>query len=464
MNSTRRALLLNPPGRETYIRDYYCSKLSRTGYTFPPVDLLHAGAHFRAQQWDVHALDAIVENLSIEETLEQIAKRQPDAIFTLVGAVSVDEDAAFLKALRTRHPQITLIGSGDVLREHGSQWIETGLLDAVALDFSTDGAVRFAQGERTALHDMMFKVDGKVVKTADSAGKTIAVGLPPHDLFHKLPYRFPFAQHTPFASMLTDYGCPYKCSFCIMSQLHYHARPLDEIAEELAHLQNLGIREFALWDQTFAISKPRALQFLDLLPSGKDRFGWTCFTRPDCLDGELAQAMADKGCHTVIMGVETAKADTLDAIHKDFTTTDMQAAFTDCRTAGLETVATVIVGLPGETETDIEATMDFVCALDPDYVSVHTAIPRAGTELRRQMVADGLISDELANMDQSGETSVQSSDTLSPDDILRLRKRFNRRFYLRPSFLMRTAWRNLKNPRRFLEHVRQGLSLMVKNT
>jgi len=465
MNSTRRALLLNPPGRQTYIRDYYCSKLSRTGYTFPPIDLLHAGAQFNRHGWDTEAIDAIVQGLSVSDALSAAKTAAPDAVFTLVGAVSVDEDAEFLKALRAQLPHAVFIGSGDVLREHGRQWIEAGLLDAVALDFSSDAPVRFADGEATNLVDLIYKTAGGIEQGSADTGnaKNYSVGLPPHELFRDFPYRFPFAARTPFASVLSDYGCPYRCSFCVMSQLHYHARPLDEVAAELDLLKALGIHEFALWDQTFAISRPRATGFLDLLPGGQDRFGWTCFTRPDCIDATLAQSMSDKGCHTVIMGVETAKTETLQAIQKDFTTPEMKAAFSACRKAGLETVATVIVGLPGETADDIEATMDFVCHLDPDYLSVHTAIPRAGTQLRRQMVEQGLVSEELANMDQSGETAVLSSDTLSPQDILRMRKRFNRRFYLRPKFLLRTAWRNLVNPHRLLEHVRQGLSLLSKN-
>ena len=456
-------MLLNPPGLETYIRDYYCSKLSRTGYSFPPVDLLHAGARFRAAGWDCRAIDAIAEGLSVTQTLDAIEAAQPDAIFTLVGAVSVDEDAEFLKTLKHRLPGVPIIGSGDVLREHARQWIEAGLVDAAALDFTSDAPVRFCAGEREDLSDLIYRDGDTVRKGPTGQGKNLSIGRPPHDLFRDQPYRYPFAYSTPFASLLTDYGCPYRCSFCVMAQLTYHARPLDEIAAELDDLRRLGIREFALWDQTFAISRPRALKFLEILPGGRDAFGWTCFTRPDCIDHDLAQAMADKGCHTVIMGVETAKAETLDTIQKDFATPEMKAAFTACRSAGLETVATVIVGLPGESAADIETTMDFVCDLDPDYLSVHTAIPRAGTELRRQMVADGLVSEELAGMDQSGETQVLSSDTLSPHEILRLRKRFNRRFYLRPKFLARTAWRNLARPSRLAEHVRQGLNLLAKN-
>ena len=236
------------------------------------------------------------------------------------------------------------------------------------------------------------------------------------------------------------------------------------MAIEMASLRANNIHEFALWDQTFAINRSRAMEFLDLLPEGDDRFGWTCFTRPDRIDEELARKMAAKGCHTVIMGVETAKAETLQAIQKGISTSEMKAAFDLCRKVGLETVATVIVGLPGEGRKDIEATMEFVCNLDPDYLSVHTAIPRAGTQLRRKMVADGLISADLANMDQSGEATVISSDTLTPDAILALRKRFNRRFYLRPRFLLRTIGRNLLRPTRLREHIHQGLTLLARNT
>lgn len=463
MTATRRAVLLNPPGAEIYIRDYYCSKLSRTGYTFPPVDLLHAGAQFERRGWVCEAIDAIVEGQSAENVLATLERSRPDAVVCLVGAVSVDEDRVFLERLRKRLGDTLLIGSGDVLREHGRAWVEAGLLDAVMLDFTTDAAVRLAEGEREGLHDLIYCENGAIIEGPAASGKNVSIGLPPHRLFKDLPYRFPFAQHTPFASVLTDYGCPYRCSFCVMAQLTYHARPMDEIKAELENLQALGIREFALWDQTFAVSKPRAQSFLGILPGGQDAFGWTCFTRPDCIDSELAAQMAAKGCHTVIMGVETAKAVTLEAIQKDFSTTEMKAAFTACRNAGLETVATVIVGLPGESAADIEATIEFILHLDPDYISVHTAIPRAGTDLRRQMVADGLISADLANMDQSGEITVLPSDTLRPDQILALRKRFNRRFYLRPTFLLRTAWRTLRHPQRLLEHLRQGLSLLAKN-
>lgn len=85
MTSTRSTLLLNPPGLNIYIWDYYCSKLSRTGYTFPPIDLLHAGVVFKRHGWTTRAIDAIVQGGGgVQETLDLIKNDVRDVVFVLV--------------------------------------------------------------------------------------------------------------------------------------------------------------------------------------------------------------------------------------------------------------------------------------------------------------------------------------------------------------------------------------------
>lgn len=353
------------------------------------------------------------------------------------------------------------VGCGDVLLEGGRSWVEEGLLDAVALDFGLPSVAQYLLGTPGPLPGLVGRFGTQVLEAAPVLDAEVAVGLPPHELFLGYGYRYPFARRQPFAGILTDFGCPFSCSFCVMSGLSYRRRPNGEVAEEIRLLESLGVREFMLWDQTFAARRQWAHEFLDMLPGR--RMGWTCFTRPDRIDGELARRMADKGCHTVIMGVETAKPETLLAMRKGFTPQQALDAFAACRAAGMETVATVMVGLPGEDEADVERTMEFILRMDPDYLSVHTAVPRAGTGLRREMARGGLVPEGCDAMDQSGETCVLASDRLSAQDILRLRRRFNRRFYARPSYLLRTAARLLMRPAVLVDHVRQGLALLGRN-
>jgi len=424
---------------------------------------LHAGGVFQTHNWDVHAIDAIQNKLSEDEVLNTATTLAPHAIFCLVGAISAEEDRQFIRRLKTALPNTTLIGCGDILLQNGEKWLAEGELDAIALDFTSEAPVKYAEGNYTDLKGLLYKVENKVFASEPLATKTVSVGVPPHHLFSKNNYRFPFAQKTPFASLLVDYGCPFNCSFCVMSGLNYHRRPMDEVAKEIELLKSMGIKEFILWDQTFAAKREWALEFLALLPTGDEKFGWTCYTRPDKIDRDLAMEMSKRGCHTAIMGIETANDDTLKMLQKGFTTTDTVRAFSVCREAEITTVATAIVGLPGETEKDVLRSIDFVCEVDPDYLSVHTAVPRSGTKLRESMEKQGLVSQDLETMDQCGENSVLASDSLSAEQIKSLHRKFTLRFYLRPRFLVRTTLRLLRNPKQLMDHIRQGLILIRKN-
>jgi hypothetical protein len=458
-------LLLNPPGKGAIIRDYYCSKTSRTGYLFAPIALLHAGAVFRSAGFQVQALDAIALELDAGECLERIAAVQPDVVFSLVGAVSVAADREFLNALVARFPDVVVMGCGDVLLEGAEAWVAQGTLGAAVLDFSLSSMAEYARGAAGPLPGIVGRFGDQILSAPVPKEPRVGVGLPPHELFLGYGYRYPFARRRPFAGVLTDFGCPFSCSFCVMSGLAYHRRPMDEVAAEIRHLDALGVREFMLWDQTFAAKREWALEFLDVLPERRmgRSMGWTCFTRPDRIDADLARRMAQKGCHTAIMGVETANPATLLAMRKGFTPKQAREAFAACHAAGISTVATIIVGLPGEGPADVEATMRLILEMDPDYLSVHTAVPRAGTGLREGMAASGLVPSFCEAMDQSGEECVLASDSMPAEEILRLRRSCNRRFYARPGYLARTALRLLLRPQLLLDQVRQGLTLLRRN-
>ena len=66
-----RVLLLNPPGRQRYLRDYYCSTVSKAGYYWHPIDLLMQSAFLRDKA-EVHVLDAVAHRLSPARALASI--------------------------------------------------------------------------------------------------------------------------------------------------------------------------------------------------------------------------------------------------------------------------------------------------------------------------------------------------------------------------------------------------------
>ena len=59
----QKVMLLNPPGSEIYLRDYYCSHISKASYIYCPYDLF-AESGWLSTKFDVDAIDAIADGLS----------------------------------------------------------------------------------------------------------------------------------------------------------------------------------------------------------------------------------------------------------------------------------------------------------------------------------------------------------------------------------------------------------------
>jgi hypothetical protein len=74
-----KVLLLNPPGDRLYIRDQFCSHVSKGTYYWQPLDLLMLSATLDAEGYELDVVDAIAERMSPEETHSRIRRFAPDA-------------------------------------------------------------------------------------------------------------------------------------------------------------------------------------------------------------------------------------------------------------------------------------------------------------------------------------------------------------------------------------------------
>jgi anaerobic magnesium-protoporphyrin IX monomethyl ester cyclase len=441
-----RVVLLNPPGTQNYIRDYFCSKLSKAYYVSPPATLVMLSG-ILAERHAVTALDAIAERLTPERTLARLAAARPDAVVSLVGAASWDEDRAFLGRVKET-TDATVIAIGDLLLEDTEARLdEAPGVDAALLSFVTPDVLALVPKPLAAA------VPNAVVRRADGRGYVhggrrqlagdFRVPCPRHELFPLARYRFPFSVAAPMAVVLTDYGCPFHCTFCVIPALGFGVRPVPDLLEELDHLRRLGVRELFFIDQTFGARRERTLALCRAMAERRYGFTWSCFSRADVTPPEVLEAMARAGCHTIIYGVESASAETLARYRKRLRVDQIAAACAACRRAGIRAAATFLLGLPGETEAEARATLELALRLPLDFAAFNVAVPRAATPLRAEEIAAGLISREVRTMDQSGLDGAVGTAELSAARILALRREAVRRFYLRPGYL----WRRLMTVR-----------------
>ncbi|HZL99750.1 MAG TPA: radical SAM protein, partial [Planctomycetota bacterium] len=396
--------------------------------------------------------------LSPPEALRRAAASRPDAIFALAGAVCWPADAAFLEDV-ARATGAPLYASGDLFMEEPARMLaERGFLSGILLDFTSDELARHLAGERFERDALVLRGDAQRPPRRTRGERPIPV--PAHDLFATRDYRYPFARRYPIAGVYASYGCPYTCSFCITGELGRSMRPTENVIEELRALADLGVRELFFQDQCFGCApRPAWERLLDAMIAEDLDLGWWTFTRVDVLDRDLARRMKAAGCHTVILGVESASEEILRNHRKGYGKERIREAFELCRQEDLRTAATFILGLPEETEASLRATIDFACSLPADYASFNVAVPRAGTKLRARAVAEGLVDRDIVVMDQSGFAPTLDTRSLSARQLSVWRRRATRSFYLRPAYVWRRLTR-LRTRAELYSQAREAWSLL----
>jgi len=457
-----KVLLLNPPGKNIYLRDYYCSHASKAHYYWGPYDLIVLSGILK-KDFDLYALDGIQEQLSPEETRQKILSIEPDAIIFLTGAVSFIEDFNLIEDIgKHSDKNIRFVATGDCVLAEGEKFFEAyPFLNAVLLNFTTPEIVDYLKGEKSTFHNITFRdQNGALIKgDRESLPGEFSLPIPRYELFPFRKYRIPHGLRLPYSGVLTDYGCPFHCDYCIGGELGFRLRNLDNLMEELFALKELGVRELWIKDLTFGANKKRTLRLLKQMQREKLDFTWVCLSRVNVLGEQLLQEMRAAGCHTIQMGVESASQELLEKYTKGITLDQVRKVISLCKKIGIRVLAHYILGLPGDTVELVRKTIQLAISLDTEFASFNIAMPRMGTVFREKAIENGLITGDLATLDNSISQPVYETPELSRDKLWKLRNEAIRRYHLRPSFILRRLV-GVRTWYEFTTLFREGISLL----
>mgnify|MGYP000153288952 FL=1 len=183
-------------------------------------------------------------------------------------------------------------------------------------------------------------------------------------------------------------GCPFQCSFCATSRFfrrRFRMKSAKRLVDEMVAMhQAYGTQKFDLVHDLFTADSKRVLAFCDALQRSGIRCRWTCSARADGLRPEILAAMAQAGCASIYLGVETGSPRMQKAIRKRLDLKKVDAALDLCEQLEMGTTVSFIVGFPEEEQSDLELTGRCVVnALRRDRcrTQVHLLMPLAGTEI-----------------------------------------------------------------------------------
>ena len=193
------------------------------------------------------------------------------------------------------------------------------------------------------------------------------------------------------ATLISGRGCPMQCSFCASAALHgrkLRMRSPKNVVDEMEHLINdhdSGM--IAFMDDTFTLKPSVVEEICDEIMRRDIDVYWGCTARADTFLKNYSDKMSDSGCITMFLGVESADQQQLDRVNKQLTIEKIRQAFTLSRENDIRTIASVVLGMPGDTKESIERTIKFVRELNPSYALFSLATPYPGTRFYQEAVA-----------------------------------------------------------------------------
>ncbi len=330
-------------------------------------------------------------------------------------------------------------------------------LESGAADFAVRG-----EGEETLLElaDLLSgrrdgglgSIPGLVWKDGPSGGIVVNPDRPALEDLDALPFpALPLVDLSHYRTLtvagrqavpiVTSRGCPFRCNFCVVPNLpqrRWRARSVENVVREMEWWnRELGFSSFVFVDDNLTVDPGRLREFCALLLEKGAPFRWWCMSRADTLvrHEDLVDLMAGAGCVTVFLGLESGSDRVLAEYGKRERVETGREAVRLLESRGIEAHASFILGSPGETREDVEATIEYALDLDPAVVQFSILTPYPGTPLFERLKGR-LVTRDWDLFDAAH--AVYRHDRMEPSELERLLVKAYRRFYGRPGRIRRS--------------------------
>jgi tRNA-2-methylthio-N6-dimethylallyladenosine synthase len=197
------------------------------------------------------------------------------------------------------------------------------------------------------------------------------------------------------------YGCSHACSFCIIPNRRgiERSRPVGEIVAEVRALAAQGVREVQLLGQIidrYGYDVPDGPDLASLLEAvhavdGVERIRFLT-SHPNYMPDRLLDAVAalPKVCEHIEVPVQAGDDEVLARMKRGYAAGDYRRLIARIRERipGVAIATDIIVGFPGESEAQFQATCDLLAELKLDVAHIAKYSPRPGTLSARKYADD----------------------------------------------------------------------------
>ncbi|MFX0196993.1 MAG: B12-binding domain-containing radical SAM protein [Candidatus Hodarchaeota archaeon] len=330
---------------------------------------------------ELQLIEAQRDGLSVEEVISNVHEMKPDIIVSFLAWTHIPWDR---KCAETKFPTIAVILQQYIDQREAvelydlksryfvKQELEMPIVEALK-EFEQSNDIKSTRG-------FLIRDGQNLIDTGDAPLADITrFPLPAFDVFepekyYKLRESNPFVQRHPvrIAHFNTMKGCPFKCTYCGQASKGQGVRyqTTQQVIKQIDFfVRKYNVFNFVFFDNEFAVNLRRAKEICREIISKKLKVKYIVNNRVELFDDDLIELMANSGCESVKLGIETCDPSLQRYVNKKIDLNMAKMTISRLRDAGVRIHLYMTPGIPGETKESLKMNAHFIADVDPNTFS-----------------------------------------------------------------------------------------------
>jgi radical SAM superfamily enzyme YgiQ (UPF0313 family) len=366
---------------------------------YPPLGMLYISAYLDEKGIENEVYDSTFS--SMDELKTYLFNTPPDYLAIYVNLMTKLNVLAIIKFIQsTKNLSDTkIILGGPEIRNNAIEFLNYGA-DYLVIGEGEESFYELIKVLDSGEHSKLKNISGIAFKDANGNLKLTServlikniddLPLPNRKKIDLKKYQQVWKKHhgSDAISISTMRGCPYTCKWCSRAVygLSYRRRSPKKVVEEIQIIAN-DYNPDTLWfvDDVFTISHKWMRGIQQELKQRNLKIKYECITRADRMNEEVISILKDSGCFRVWIGAESGSQRIIDAMERRVKVEQVREMIVLSKKNGIEAGTFIMLGYPGESEKDIDETINHLKLSNPDYFTITTAYPIKGTEFYQEV-------------------------------------------------------------------------------
>jgi radical SAM superfamily enzyme YgiQ (UPF0313 family) len=300
----------------------------------------------------------------------------------------------------------------------------------------------------------------------------------PFDLYRASNWHANYKEslRNPHAAVYTSLGCFKSCSFCIINSINrettnenyaadqsnkmrfWSTKHMADIFQEL--VEKYDVKTIKISDEMHLFNRKYYEPLHQELINrglGKELLMWS-YARVDTINPRNLDNVRKAGIQWLAIGIESSNQKVRSEVDKGkFEEVDIRSIISQVSNSGISTISNYIFGLPEDTLSTMNETLDFAMELNTETANFYPCFALPGSPLYLKAVRDGLALPQSYDSwsFHSYECLPLPTNHLTAKEVLNFRDKAWRMYFKRPEYLSLVE-------RKFGSEARVGVEDMLK--